>query len=37
MDFHFAYGSPTSRKVRIYFLEKGVEVTEHAMHRGMLP
>ncbi len=37
MDFHFAYGSPTSRKVRIYFLEKGVEVTEHAKHRGLLP
>ena len=37
MDFHFAYGSPTSRKVRIYFLEKGIQVTEHAKHRGMLP
>ena len=36
MDFHFAYGSPTSRKVRIYLLEKGVEVTEHAKHRGFL-
>jgi len=37
MDFHFAYGSPTSRKVRIYFLEKGVEVTEYVKHRGLLP
>lgn len=37
MDFHFAYGSPTSRKVRIFLREKGVEVTEHVKHRGMLP
>ena len=37
MDFHFAYGSPTSRKVRIYLAEKGVKVTEHVKHRGFLP
>ncbi len=37
MDFHFAYGSPTSRKVRIYFAEKGVKVTEHVKNRGFLP
>lgn len=36
MDFHFAYGSPTSRKVRIYLLEKGAEVTEHVTRRGFL-
>jgi len=37
MDFHFAYGSPPARKVRIYLAEKGVEVTEHVKNRGFLP
>ena len=37
MDFHFAKGSPTARKVRIYLAEKGVTVTEHEKHRGFLP
>ncbi len=37
MDFHFAYGSPAARKVRIYLAEKGVKVTEHVKHRGFLP
>ncbi len=37
MDFHFAYGSPSARKVRIYLAEKGVEVTEHVKNRGFLP
>ena len=37
MDFHFAYGSPAARKVRIYLAEMRVEVTEHVKHRGFLP
>ncbi len=36
MDFHFAYGSPTSRKVRIYLLEKGAQAVEHPKRRGFL-
>ena len=37
MEFHFAYGSPTARKVRVYLAEKGVNVIEHVKHRGFLP
>ncbi len=36
MDFHFAYGSPAARKVRIYLAEMRVKVTEHVKHRGFL-